>query len=122
MTSIDLAYITGFWEGEGTAFCGRYTASNKTRFGDKKWYQYRLTVAIAQKDKSPLLWIQRKLGYGNIYKNFNRKKGTGSYVLTFWSINARKFLRSILPLCKSKYKIWQIKRALKRDKKYVKAR
>ena len=59
----EIAYIAGFWEGEGSA--GIYRRGKG---------RYRLNVSIVNTNKSVLIWIKNKLGYGCICKKPGCKK------------------------------------------------
>lgn len=52
-SSEELAWIVGFWEGEGEGSIGCYL--HKRKYGNP-WI---LNMCISQKDKTPLIWIQK---------------------------------------------------------------
>lgn len=103
MEKHDLAYIAGFFDGEGSI---NLLKSIRRRKKANWCAEYTLTVAMGQKDGETLDWIKDNLG-GNICKI----KRDGSY---FWYQSNRKaetFLRIILPYLK--YKKPQAELALK---------
>lgn len=116
MTKSELMWIVGFYEGEGTTFCVQYDKRSAKGY---RYFPYRLTVSIVQKDRTPLLWLQKKIGYGKLYRGINRKTGCKWSTWTVWCRQAREFLKLIYPHVKSVYKKNQIKNALKKDRRYV---
>ena len=83
MRAEQLAYIAGFFDGEGTVSI----APNKTR----KKVNYVLTVYIYQQDKAPLELIQKEFG-GHFWKGRDR-----CWHLQLGNAKAAHFLVSIYP-------------------------
>jgi len=79
VSSIDLSYIAGILDGEGTIIV------QKNR---------QLVVQITQNDKDLLLFIQNLLG-GSI-SGTTRKTGNVQYMLGWCSVNAQAVLRELL--------------------------
>lgn len=109
MTTEDLMWIVGFYEGEGS--CGFYPTGRG---------YYKLLVRITQLEPDVLLYIQETLGCGRVRERANgtTKAGIAKRV-NFWiceSRVARIFLNLILPHVKSPYKRRQIETALLKDK------
>lgn len=103
ISKIDMAWVAGFYEGEG---CAGFFKIHNTR---------ALRVNIAQKDKTPLEKIRRLFGFGAIH----RHSTSNVYYLYFSATSSRIFLNSIKSYIVSKYKIKQLNRALKLDKKHI---
>jgi intein/homing endonuclease len=90
----DIAYIAGFWEGEGSA--GIY------HHGEGK---YRLNVCITNTNKPVLEWIKNKVGHGWIFK---RRQSNANWKIRYdWLLGDYKayyFLKSIQPFLKFRKK------------------
>lgn len=84
MEEKDVAYVAGFFDGEGSAcICGNYSVK----------------VMLVQKEPQVLVWIKDNLG-GSIYY---RKNGHGTYVLQLGQKYAQeKFLLAIRPYLRVK--------------------
>lgn len=121
MTKLELTWIAGFYEGEGSA--GFYRI-NRNR-GHKLYKSYRLMVGISQIEKSILTWIKNTVEMGSIGTWKNNKRNQYGWkckpIYRFCLANdmARRFLKLILPYMKAKHKIKQAKEALAKDKKYI---
>ncbi len=102
MTKLQLAWVAGFFDGEG------YIGVHKTKNG--RGYNSRtIHVAITQKDRTPLDWIKQHFGFGNVSRN----KLSGCYYWSCYSRFAQTFGKKILPYLKTKHKIAQTKNTLK---------
>ena len=88
----DLAYIAGFFDGEGCAYIN-YPKAHK----NGKRYP-RLNAKVAQNDRDVLDWIQGLLGCGNVHK----KRTADCYDLVFTYKSARIFLTAIEPYLRVK--------------------
>lgn len=87
---IDIAYIAGFFDGEGSIFISK---SRK---------QYFLTVSISNTDKSVLESIQRIMG-GSLSKSPDKRENCSHlFRLRLYCDEAKKFLEKILPYLKIK--------------------
>lgn len=119
MTKTELAYLAGFWEGEGS--CGCY---NRRAIVNGKPYSYKnrtLAADMSQKYKNVLVWTRSKLGYGWIYKAVKCKKfGTPIFTWRCTQQNAYSFLTSILPFMHSPYRRKQIATSLRKWSQYAK--
>jgi len=93
MNMIDekLAYIAGFWEGEGHA-----GLHSKGRSVPKK----RLEVGITQKNPKVLFWIKSVFGYGHIRLSKSANNPIGVYLWRVRDKKAKDFLRRIYPFAK----------------------
>lgn len=112
MIQSQLAWITGFYEGEGSTGCWGQTHS--------KWYTLCLT--IAQRDKSPLTYIKNVLHFGSINRvpaNGNTRR---SYRFRCAARKAEWLLKAMLPFMKSEYKIKQAKQALNKYSRVISPR
>lgn len=86
MRDVDLAWIAGFFDGEG---CIRARASKKGA---------RLKVTLTQQDRAPLDWIKSEFG-GGVYATGNAK------TCYRWEVDcgrASAFLRAIRPYLRVK--------------------
>lgn len=99
MTKKQLAWIVGFYEGEGSCW-------NANHHSDGYHYK-RVAVDIGQKDRTPLDFILKCVKHGSIFRS---KLGHHSWRLV--GKRAEKFLRLLLPHMKSQYKIQQARRVL----------
>lgn len=95
MNEIDLSYIAGFFDGEGSAFISQPKASN-----NGKRYA-RVTAKISQNDKAILDWIASLYGFGKIYIKNDGRVNTNHYIV-FAHRQARYFLSSIEPYLRVK--------------------
>ena len=92
MDDIDLAYIAGFFEGEGNA--GIYKNGGNSVV---------LTVEICQNDPKPLHYVKEIFGYGSLCLTRKRKCNR-------WRVTgkpAKDFLRRIYPYCKYRQELVQ---------------
>lgn len=88
ISTVDLAYIAGFFDGEGSAYvCGPYSK-----------YPH-LRAKIAQNETEVLYWIADLYGFGKIYSK--GKDSSNSYIV-FAHRQARLFLTSIEPFLRVK--------------------
>lgn len=92
----DLAYIAGFWEGEG--YVGIY---NHKAEGSHKQDRKRLEVGITNTNRDVLVWIKEKFNSGYIKK---REFNNPSLKIRYdWIVRDRKairFLKKIYPYLK----------------------
>lgn len=85
ISKINMSYIAGFFDGEGTI----HTYQRR---------QIHARISITQKLPEILFWIQKTLGLGRIYKN---KKGIHRLTITD-SKSRIKFMQLFIPYCKIK--------------------
>jgi len=108
----DLAYLAGFFDGEGSISFG-FGASTKK--GIIYWYPH-IQLSICNTDKECMEFLQKKYALGNIYTSANNHPRQGKHPeewhdLTTWRIGSKdeidKFLHLIEPyvLLKTKYLI-----------------
>jgi len=77
VTSLDLAYLAGFIDGEGCFFIGHHLCKSKTT--GNKYPNYHTILKISNNTLSVLEWIQKTFG-GRITKfNKNRMKDRNSF-------------------------------------------
>lgn len=112
MKKTDIAWIAGFFEGEGYAGC--YHNRRRTL---KNYYVLR--ASIAQREKKPLEFIKKLLGYGSLFRRRSGYKNSWCWYYDVANLRARKFLKLISPYLKSDYKRGQVKNALRKDKQFV---
>jgi len=94
----DLAYIAGFWEGEG--YAGVY--NHKAESSHKK-DRRRLEVGIINTNKEVLEWIKKKFDSGCIKIKTGKKRKSNWKTVYVWMArdgNAMKFLKMIYPYLK----------------------
>lgn len=118
MRSVDVGYLAGFWEGEGS--CGmRGRRRYNTTQG--RWYSPQLRLEITQKFVEPLEYIREVFSPGDtkhIY--YDRVNDCYRYILA--SKDAYRFLYLIRPYVRSPYKQEQIDMALKEYYELVKGK
>jgi hypothetical protein len=88
MNDTELAYIAGFFDGEGSAYLSNVKASNGIRYP-------RLSAKIYQNDTKPLVWIQELYGFGKIYAKPQVADHGINHYLVFAYRQARFFLSSV---------------------------
>ena len=77
----DLSYIAGLFDGEGTVEYKRYWEKRKKR----KYYCWRIVMAIAMSDESVIRWVHEVLGVGTVAVIDKSKAPTGkSYYKKQW--------------------------------------
>lgn len=95
MTDLELSYIAGFFDGEGSAFMSPYKATK-----NGKTY-YRVVATITQIDRSVLEWIRDLFGSGQIYSKGDVRIRE-CFFLRFQNRQAREFLNTIYPFVRVK--------------------
>jgi len=81
MNISDAAYIAGLFDGEGTVEYKRYWEKRKKR----KYYCWRIVMAIAMSDESVIRWVHEVLGVGTVAVIDKSKAPTGkSYYKKQW--------------------------------------
>ena len=109
-----MAYIAGFFDGEGSASFVWSKAKNGKRYG-------KLFAKIAQNDRRILDWVRRVLGYGAVYADKPRYKSkTVTHHFVVQSEKARLFLDLVLPYLRVKHR--QAIKVLRLDALHVKRR
>jgi len=91
-----VAYIAGFFDGEGSASFVWYVRKP----GGKKYG--KLEAKIAQQDKKVLDWIRRVVGFGRIHGYPERGKRRIVYHFVVQCEQARQFLALIRPYLRVK--------------------
>lgn len=113
----DLAWIAGFFEGEGSIGCYRRTNT----INGKQYSNWQINASIAQKDKGILLWLKRRFNTGSLYYQTSASKfGNGVWVWRLSPLNTLKFIKEIYPFMRTKRKKAQVAEAIKRRIKYAK--
>lgn len=99
----DITWLAGFYEGEGTIYCG--TSKHVTKTGLKKTY-VKLKMCITQNDMEPLLKCQKILSYLDINGPYKNKTSKNShYQLNAQNEYAVKFISTIYPYLSNRRKI-----------------
>jgi hypothetical protein len=98
MNKIDLAWVAGFWEGEGSIGCYNAKASKS----------YQFVVTFTQKNRLILEWLKKHFGGSIGYKVDNNSH--------YWSLclskaNAIHCIELLRPYIKMPRRLRQIKRA-----------
>lgn len=62
---MEISYIAGFFDADGCLSCGFNSKQNKVR---RQWWP-SINVRLANTNRSVLIAIQKRLGFGRIYKN-----------------------------------------------------
>jgi len=92
MESHELAYLAGFFDGEGSIGIQK---GNRTQFRPNGSPLFGLRVIITNQNLETLLWIQNEFG-GKIYKR------AGAYSFVIQTTKAEKLLSSIRPYARIK--------------------
>lgn len=108
MTKLQLAWLGGFFDGEG--YIGVHYTDNGRGYRSRT-----ICAAITQKDRTPLDWIQKHFKFGSVVRN----KASGCYYWSCYSRYAQAFGERILPYLKTKHKIKQTKDTLKTASKMM---
>lgn len=93
LPTIELAYLAGFFDGEGCIHVSKCKRSD--RKNDR--FQYQLRIQISQKNREPLDKLVAGWG-GGIYDI----KSKGMYSWQLHSRKAERFLEAILPFLRDK--------------------
>ncbi len=116
MTVNDLAWLAGFFEGEGSVGCYR----RRDKINGHINRSFSFNVSISQKDRAILEWIKRDF-YGTIsYMGHLSSLGTHIWRWDCRSSYARRFLEAVQPYLRTRRKLRQIKTAFSRMKKWRK--
>lgn len=87
-TKIELAYMTGFIDGEG---CISITKTKRRK--NSSWH-YCMSVIVCCIDLNPLYYIQKFYG-GSIHKHRGKPQWKGSYQLRIGMENSHRLLKDI---------------------------
>jgi len=105
MTNIELAWLSGFTDGEG---CIGVNLDKSKAMKNPSWASYSCVLRIANTDLSVLYYIQKITGMGTISK-INRRDSIGKnwkpvYKWSIYANGMRKLLPELLPYLKIKKK------------------
>jgi len=95
MNDTDLAYIAGFFDGEGCAYMSNPKSPNGKRYP-------KLTAKISQNDREVLDWIVEQFGFGKVYQKKANSAGNVNHYISFAHKQARIFLTTIEPYLRVK--------------------
>ena len=96
MKTEDIAWMAGFFEGEGTIYVTGGNNPHGTPYP-------RLKASIAQNDKRPLEKIKELLGYGTLNGPYRVKLSTtGHYQLSFGDKQTLRFIELLRPYLMAK--------------------
>lgn len=97
-TQTELAYIAGFFDGEGHIGIYTYKASkNGRRYA-------RLVIGITNSHRPVLEWAREVMGAGRIQvKRIHSERWSDCYSLIIQGLSARRFLTALLPYLKVKH-------------------
>jgi len=100
MNNNDIAWISGFYEGEGSIGCYR----DRIRENGKE--EWSLTLSITQKEPDILEYIKNKIGFGKIHKSGEVHRFYCHFK------EAKDFIEMIRPFMKCDKKMKQANKAL----------
>lgn len=115
---MNIYWIAGFWEGEGS--CGVYIKKSQRDYY-KPYYSKVLKVSCVQKEKYPLVLIQRYFKVGNIWTV--KHSGCNKVKMYSWDCANKKafyVLRKLQPYLRSPRRRKQVSLALRLYKEYQK--
>ena len=70
---INIAYIAGLFDGEGSAQCKK-KMETKIRRGKRRTYNcWRISMEMSMTDESVIRWVHDVLGVGTVIKNIKNK-------------------------------------------------
>jgi len=95
MDEKDLAYIAGFFDGEGTATIRMVKSSNGKRYP-------RVEARISQNDREVLDWIAELFGFGQVYAKPDSRTTNLNHSYQAFHKSGRIFLTAIEPFLKVK--------------------
>lgn len=95
MTENDLAYVAGFFDGEGCATIRMVKAGNGKRYP-------RVEARISQNNREVLDWIKESFGFGGVYEKGLSVAGNMGYTYNAMHKSGRIFLTAIEPYLKVK--------------------
>lgn len=90
-----MAYIAGFFDGEGSATIRMVKAANGKRYA-------RVEARIAQNDRAVLDWIVELFGFGKVYAKRDARTPNVNHSLHMFYKSGRIFLTEIEPYLKVK--------------------
>ena len=76
MNDVDIAYIAGLFDGEGSIQCKQAWEKKKKHNNDgyRKTYSWRINMEITMTDQSVLIWLLEVLGVGTLNKKPRKGK------------------------------------------------
>tara|TARA_R100000951_G_scaffold38354_1_gene32548 strand:- start:118 stop:555 length:438 start_codon:yes stop_codon:yes gene_type:complete len=76
MNDVDIAYIAGLFDGEGSIQCKQAWEKKKKHNNDgyRKTYSWRINMEITMTDQSVLIWLLEVLGVGTLTKKPRKGK------------------------------------------------
>tara|TARA_R100000458_G_C8032946_1_gene87648 strand:+ start:63 stop:500 length:438 start_codon:yes stop_codon:yes gene_type:complete len=94
MRDVDIAYIAGLFDGEGSIQCKKAWEKKKKHDGKgyRKTHAWRINMEITMTDRSVLLWLLEVLGCGTLTKKPRsgyRKDGTKYLMQWRWRCTYR---------------------------------
>ena len=70
---INIAYIAGLFDGEGSSQCKK-KMETKIRRGKRRTYNcWRISMEMSMTDESVIRWVHDVLGVGTVIKNIKNK-------------------------------------------------
>ncbi len=73
ITSEDLSYIAGLFDGEGCIQCKQVMESKRRTTKPKKYKVWRITMEISMVDEDIIRWVHQTLGVGTVLLNVKNK-------------------------------------------------
>lgn len=95
MTENDLAYIAGFFDGEGSATIRMVKAGNGKRYP-------RVEARLSQNDRAVLDWVVDLFGFGKVYAKVDPRTPNVNHSYQAFHKSGRLFLTAIEPYLKVK--------------------
>lgn len=92
---VDLAYIAGFFDGEGSIYISSEKGRNNKRF-------LRMSISIGNTDGKAIDFVSNRFGKGVVSPNSKIKSGKKFYIWRVSGYTASEILKTMLPYMKIK--------------------
>jgi LAGLIDADG endonuclease len=96
LSDTDLAYLAGFFDGEGSIYIRKnYSPNHPNPY-------YDIHIDCTNTDKETLVWIQQTTGIGKLRDRPKQKPNKDAYEWYLATSQMKEFLKAILPFLKIK--------------------
>jgi len=101
MEEVELAYLAGLFDGEGSACIFHHHRSHDS----KRPRTHELLVNIGSTNEAVLLWVKEVIGFGTMHRKMSAGMPGARKPIWYWETSCKKaetFLRMVQPYCKIK--------------------